>query len=235
MKEISKKFVNGAELGRMVGVTKQAIFLARKKGSLVQRPDNRFDVTNPVNLDYIRAARERLRIKKQQKKLDLKADIDPRKSDQLVTDSESAPVLPDKKSAISAKQQGRVLVFSNEIDRAEAERRKTIEQVEALRIKNYRDRSRLLDRKLVERVFDLLYQIDVNRFRMLPARIASPISAAAQIDDTTVMVKIEEIINTEVFKVLAEIKQIFEKFLMGLKAEETKNNLVNDGNIEYSA
>ncbi len=219
---MGEKFVNATELAQILGVSRQAVFYAAERGTLVRRPDKRFSLQNAVNRDYIEAARSRKRAKADQKKMDLQ-----------VTQAQAEQKSKSIEQQTNVSSGDVISLNNNQINKAEAERRKTIEQVEELKIKNWRARHQLLERNLVEKVFYQLYQIDVNRLRTLPARLSSPISAAAKIDDPAIVVRIEEIVNDEIFKVLGEVKRVFDNFLSSVR--NSNNNGIESINRDIKA
>lgn len=214
------EYLRGVELARQLGISRQAVDQAMRKGHLVRRPDCRYDLANPVNQDYVRAATDRRRIK-QLRESPRPGVIGERErglnqAEKLGTPEEITKILG------ALKRDGKIKIndFQFEgLSRPEAERLKIIEELEDKRIKNQRARQELLDRTLVSRVFQQLYQIDINGFRGLPASVAPLIAAVLQLEEQQAITKIEEIVSQEVFKVLDRVRDVLNKFLLDLKQE----------------
>lgn len=222
------KVVSGSEFARFLHVSRQNISEMGRNGALVRRPDGKYDLSNPVNQDYIRKHTERVKIISKQSRL----------NDELPTAGERN----EQKKVLDTKTKDAALrvetLLGSTIDKSEAERLKTLEQIEDLRIKNQRHRGELINKQLVSKVFAQLYQIDVNGLKTLAASVSSAIAATAAIDDQTIVIEIEKIIDEEVLKILQRIQFSIKKFLFSVAEESaiTDNLIINsatEGNFDY--
>lgn len=221
----NKKIVNGCEFAGLLEVSRQAIYGRATRGALVRRPDGLFDLMNPVNQDYIRYRLEHIaRLNSQTRFNGEPATVVGRKNNAVKIEIEKKikELAQNNESVQSDVESGGVNINepqtnASDIDRAEAERQKTLQYVEKLRIENQKNRNKLVDKRLVSNVFDKLYSIDVNGFRTLAPRVASKIAAIAGLEDAAKILSVEETINSEVFQILKHVKLTINNFLVEIK------------------
>lgn len=214
----NKRFINGCEFARLLGVRRQTIYARASRGGLVRRPDGKFDLASEVNQDYIKQRLERLNQINQQTRLDGEAAT-------VVAREEAAKreaVKTEAADLVSRADTDNEFIEIAEtedgfISKNEAERLKTLESVQKLRIENLKNRYKLIDRQLVKTVFAKLYSIDVNGFRTLAPRISARIAAIAGLEESSKILNIEETINSEVFEILKQVKLTVNRFLLGIK------------------
>ena len=108
--------------------------------------------------------------------------------------------LPDLQTATD--EQMRTL-SRNDIDRYIL-----LEKLTAQQLKNRQDRQLLIERSTVRQAFGKLYQVDNTQLKTLPTRLSPEIASITKVDDPAVILKIEEIIEKEVFRTLTHIKTI---------------------------
>jgi hypothetical protein len=195
-----KKVVSGSEFARYLKVSRQNISYQLRKGAIARRSDGKYDLSNPVNQNYIREHSGRVKLKSAQNRIN----------------NEPGTVGERKEAAeIQAKIQKTGDI--SYINKAEADRLKILEEIEAKRIKNRTMRNELIEKELVRRIFAQLHQIDVNGFRTLASNASSAIAAVIKIEDQTAVVAIEKIIDKEVFKILEHVKITIKNFLSSVK------------------
>jgi len=213
--------ITKAEFAERAGVSRAMISKLIKNGQLVVRPDTKLDVKNPVNQDYLRFRKDKQEKEAQEKSSGKKTTKGSRKKKGTqerkkdlgdVLDDLEGVNLEDLSDAISSGKLGL-------LSRSSADRLKVIEQVRAIQLKTDKERNNLIERALVRRVLGQIYTIDVNEFRTLGLNLAPELAAAAGIDDSEIILKIGELIEKEVFKVLQHIKRLINDFLKEIEAE----------------
>jgi len=217
--------LNGAELARKVGVSRNAVSKLFKKGSLV-RVNELFDTEHPTNAAYIRyhkklkgsppASKKRAASKKKTTKKDIA---------KKQTTKKTIPVKQPPKKKNPDTNNNIELDLSeiddmNSLGRADLERLKIISAIETARVKTDEKRSHLIPRELVERVFGKLYSIDANEFKNLGMNLSPAIAAITENDSPKITALINEAIDKEAYSILSNIKRKINDFLEDVGAEK---------------
>lgn len=119
--------------------------------------------------------------------------------------------LPDLQTA--SDEQMRAL-SRNDIDRYIL-----LEKLAAQQLKNRQDRLLLIERSTVRRAFGKLYQVDNTQLKTLPTRLSPEIASITKVDEPDIILKIEEIIEKEVFRTLTHIKSITNDLFKNIELE----------------
>ena len=235
--------ISGAEFGRLAGVSRAAISKSLKQGKLI-KTGSKFDTDHPTNAAYIKYRSMSPSGKSKSVKPVTKAKSPRRKTAlELKVKSKSKPAPkkqpPKKKSkpeselkpAIESKQETIHLPEYTETDlssiddmnllpRADLDRLKIIEAIEASRVKKDKDRDNLIPRDLVRHIFSKIYSIDVNEFKNLGMNLAPAIAAITENDSPEVTTKINELIDKELHSILSHIKRIINDFLIKIESKK---------------
>ena len=197
--------VTQSKFAALAGVSRQAVSLAIKAGSLTKRPDGKLDTVNPVNGGYLQNRAAILA----EKTSSTPAGPPPPES------VDTPAVDPPPETQISLADLDNIAGIGDlaALSKFSVDRLKTIEQVKQLQTKVQKERGLLIERELVIKFMSQLYTIDVNEFRTLAPNVTPEIGAAAGIDDDAVLLKIEETINTAVFSILEHVKRLTDDFL----------------------
>ena len=197
--------INKSKFSEHAGVSRVAVTLACKKGALVVRPDGKLETDNPVNKDYVNRHKNRPKKKKtiKQQQVEREPEKPPFQSDIKLTD-------------ISSDRFDEFLSQLSAINRGEIEALKILEHIKRERIKSDKERNELISRDRVAKFFGKLYQIDVQELRTLGPNLAPEIIAAISDiqDDDGKIIKIEELIEKEVFIILQHIKRVINEHLL---------------------
>ncbi|MCP4748090.1 MAG: hypothetical protein GY874_18430 [Desulfobacteraceae bacterium] len=199
------KLCSKAELSRMVDRSAPYISKALKEGSIGIVGNGRIakvDLDHPLTIEFIETCKQN----------DQDKSIEEKVTPALQTNSTDVDNIN-----LNALTDGTDI---ERLDKKSVERLKTIEQVLSIRQKRAADRGKLIERDTVARVFAELYTIDVNEFRTMGPSLAAPIASAAGVDDPEKILKIEQIIEEAVFKILKHVKRVTNNFLLSIDAEQ---------------
>ena len=167
------------EFARRAGMTKQAVNAAVKRGAIKLTRDKKIDLDNPMNRLYLEESRAGRSVK----------------HTPVSQQTDKKLPLPDGDQDLSVHDQ----LTLNQM--------KTIEDIRSKRVKTDKERGVLIPRETVKRVFSRLYQIYVNQWRTLGMNIAPEIASVIGSDDTKHILKINDIVEREVFKILRQVKK----------------------------
>ena len=208
------KLYTKAEFSRVAGVCTASIAKAIKTGRVKvfgEGRSARVDAMDPVNMMYING-------------IEVHPTAGRKKSSSVPNKPGPAPLPPSEVEDLTELlDSGNLGVISKQ----SADRIKTIAQIQQIRVKTEEMRKELIPRVLVQRIISKLYTIDVNEFRTLGPNLAPEIAALAGIDDSETIIKIEAIVEKEVYNILRHVKRLMDDFLKSVEAEEIKE--VNNG------
>jgi hypothetical protein len=216
--------ISGGELARRAGVTRQAVSNLTRDGILSRIADTKgnlgYDETSPVIIEYInRQASQRL------------AAHDSGDAPAPATPSQAVkspvPAKPRQDSAPEEKAErpeGRARANDGDeedlgenddaveagldgLDKNELDRHKVREQIIHARIQNKVEREKYVPCDEVRRVFSQLYSVHTSILQPLGAKLSSQIAAEFGVTDTTAAVRVQEIIDKEVYQALHMIKE----------------------------
>ena len=201
------KLVSKAEFARLAGVSTPAISKAIKDERIVIFGKGRLakiDALHPINLQYINSIEDH-------------PTAGGKKSSSVPNKPGPAPLPP-----IEVEDLTKLLDSDNlgALSKQSADRLKTIAQIKQIQINTEKLRNDLIPRVLVQRIISRLYTIDVNEFRTLGPNLAPEIAALASIDDSETIIKIEAIVEKEVYNILRHVKRLMDDFLKSVGAEE---------------
>lgn len=110
--------------------------------------------------------------------------------------------------------------FGNIPSRGALERIKYLAQINDLKLKNSIARGEYINRNLVNEVFSKLYSIEKSQFLTLAEKLAPDLASRFRVTKRKDVVKIEEYIQSETYKILGQIKRQFEKFLTSINEKK---------------
>jgi hypothetical protein len=121
----------------------------------------------------------------------------------------------EKKETSEATQQG-----ANYRQRFEAAR------AEKLEIANAKARGDLIGRVLIARVFSEIYNVDRSILLNIGPGLSGTIAAIVEEGAADRVLKIQQIIDGEIYAALGAIKAVVNKFLRGIEAEEVRDDIL---------
>ncbi|MCK5127564.1 MAG: hypothetical protein KAR42_15010 [candidate division Zixibacteria bacterium] len=201
------KLYTKAEFSRVAGVSTASIAKAIKTGRVKvfgEGRSARVDVMDPVNMMYINGIEDH-------------PTAGGKKSGAVPDKPTPAPPAPTQpEDLIELLDLGNLGTLSKQ----SADRVKTIAQIQQIRVKTEEMRKELIPRFLVQKIISKLYTIDVNEFRTLGPNLSPEIAALTSIDDSETIIKIEAIVEKEVYNILRHVKRLMNDFLKSVEAEE---------------
>lgn len=200
------KLYTKAEFSRVAGVSTASIAKAIKTGRVKvfgEGRSARVDALDPVNMMYINGIEDHPTAGGK------KRGAVPDKP----TPPPPAPTQPEDLTELLGSGGKKVL------SKQSADRVKTLAQIQQLQVKTEEMRKKLISRDLVKKVLSRLYTIDINEFRTLGPNLAPEIAAIAKIDDSETIIRIEAIVEKEVYNILRHVKRLMDDFLKSVEAE----------------
>ena len=97
---------------------------------------------------------------------------------------------------------------------------KSIEQIKGMQVKREKERQELVSRELTQKLFHKIYIVDTNEWKTIGDKLAPDLAAIAGVDDSDIIIKMNQRIEKEVYKILNHTKRIINDFLKGIEAEE---------------
>ena len=114
------------------------------------------------------------------------------------------------------------------VSKADLDRLKTIEQIRLQKQKTAQARGELVTRVSVQKVFSKLFMIHVNQLRTLDQGLAPVLASVFGNDDPELTVKAGVVVNAEIFKILMQIKRLFNDWLEDHGAEVIEDETFTD-------
>ncbi len=199
------------EFANKLGIKRQAVNNAVRKGLLVKHGAGRaayIDMECPMTQAYIKNAsvnRHRGKGTKPRSKLP--------KGSPIKKAPEAVPPSPEALASAEA--------FT---DKQQIERRKTMEQVEELELKNRVRRKELITRELVQAFINKLYTIHNGQLKTHGLRASSDVAAIFGIEDDALIRKACDKIDKDMLSVLKQIKREMNKFMKKIGAEKINDS-----------
>jgi len=175
--------ITQSEFARRAGMSRQAVSNAIKRGT-IKKSGLKIDIDDPMNRLYLAESR----------------------AGRTQKHTPHAQ-LTDKKLPIPGEDDLTVQ------DQLTLNQMKTIEDIRQKRVKTDKDRGVLIPRETVKKLFSRLYQIDVNQWRTLGMNVAPEVAAVIGSDKSGDILKINEIIEDEVFKILKQVKKEIKEYV----------------------
>jgi len=201
------RFISRHTAAKDCGVTRAAVIKAIRTGAIRVQPGDKIDRQSPGYISYREQAIAR------------KAASKASAQNRDVSQANAATV--QGKRAIAGPMRSRRRVFGTKV---EADIAKVHEQVEALQLKNERERAELLPRDQVRRVLSKFYSVESTEFLSLGDRISPEIAAAASIDKPEVVIAVGQMIRREVERTLQHIERVIADYLSAIPVEEESTN-----------
>ena len=219
--------LNGSQFAKLIGVSRQAISKLLSQDKL-KKSGTKFDTENPVNRAYIEYRKKVVppsgKTFESKKKPAVKKGAalnkkKPNKNNKLNTQKKAfAPA--GKKKDIEAEIDLSLISEIGSLPRGDLERYKLISAIDTQNVKTSEIRKDLISRSLVERVFAKLYSIDSNQYKNLGMNLAPAIAAETGTDSPEITIKINELIDKELYAILSHKKRIVNDFLEEIGAEK---------------
>ena len=133
------------------------------------------------------------------------------------TDRENHAYLSGRIASLSRAANKR---FKGGPNRQEVELKKIQHQTDILEIRKNKERGELIDRKLVAAFQGKLHSIDSNEFKNLGYKVSARLLGALEIKDEAKLAVANNIIQSEVVKILQNKKELINEWLRSIEAEE---------------
>jgi len=200
------KLVTKTEFAKLAGVSGAAVTKAIKNERIKLFGEGRaarIDATHPISIEYING-------------IDDHPTAGGGKPRSVPHKPGPAPPAPTEAEDLTA-----LLDSGNlgAISKQSADRIKTIAQIQQIRVKTEEMRKELIPRFLVQKIISKLYTVDVNEFRTLGPNLSPEIAALTCIDDAETIIKIEAIVEKEVYNILKHVKRLMDDFLKSVEAD----------------
>jgi hypothetical protein len=199
-----ENLVSQSVFARMCGIKRQSVSAAVRKLTLfTSGKSKKIDLDNPTNGAYLKKCQYRNRVRAADDE-----KIEACEAEGIKTNPLPTPVHKgrQKEASPSFDPVGQAHVE----DMATRKIRAGVEQAE---LKLAEARGKLVSRKDVELVFGQIHSVDVQEFHTLAQRVGPLIAAACGIEDPEKLIKINTILEAEIFKSLEHIKSHIDKFL----------------------
>lgn len=201
------------------GVTQAAVSIALKASKLLATPDGRMDPADPLNATWLASPR-RQRRQAQRKTGRTPVASTPTPPPDPAPTAEPKPALVPMVSPPGANGRsgnGRSAEADTETH-AEADRRDRIASADLKEQRLARERGELVSRAIVAGVFDRVYQVHTGQLKALAQKLGPYVVAAFELQAADT-VRVQEIMDLEVRRSLAQIKRELDAYLVGIDAE----------------
>lgn len=211
---MSTKRLNQTDFANKLGIKRQAVNNAVRKGQLIKHGQGRaayIDMECPMTVAYIKNAS----VNRHRGKVGGKPRTPrpPRSKPALTAPSkkeiEQVPLSPEGIASAEAFQNKQAI-----------ERLKLLEQIEKLELDNKETRKELIARELLQSFIDRLYAIHNGQLKTHGLRASSDVAAICGIEDDAVIRKMCDKIDKDMLTVLKQIKREMNKFLKKIGAEK---------------
>jgi hypothetical protein len=97
---------------------------------------------------------------------------------------------------------------------------KAAEDFEKRRLENAKKRGKVIDRKVIEKLFSKLFAVHQNQFLVSSDRIANMVAGLCGVNEDAKILELSNAVQTELYKTLAHIKRLIDDFLKGLEKND---------------
>lgn len=196
----------------LCGISPQAVHSAIKRERVVAF-QKKIDPEHPTNRHF----REQSRNRQRRAETAAPLQVGPKSA-------QDAPGAPKKRNGL-AKHVRRQMEL-DEIDgskvtgadRNQLDAEKAHEQIQALRIKNEKERGELIPRDLVKQVLNEVVAVETSELLVLGEKLAPEIASIFGVDDPPLVMEASKRVNLEVSKSLEHIERLIDKFLTSFQA-----------------
>ena len=218
------KLVSQSEFARIGGLSRQAVYDAIKRDAIKITVDEtgkkKIDLDIKKNSDYLKDFSNGQR----KKKPDIKIEKKRENKKQNKKTSEQVPEKTGKKK----QQENKIIAAEDPFEDTDEtgsigkyllQCKKLEADIKRIDVITREKRQDLIDRELVAIVFSKMHSIDTTELLQLPAKVSPEITAAAGVDDPTIQIKIEKLLENELYKILERCKSLLNKELKKLNTE----------------
>jgi hypothetical protein len=209
------KLVNQSEYGRLAGISRQAVRDAINRGAIITTKDKagkiKIDLDKKINIEYMKnfsnGQRKRgpakTAVKKSAEKKTVKKKPAAKKQNnsgkKKAQNKNGMPSidLPDDFEDDESRQLEKYILQCKKLDA----------EIKRIDVITKEKRQELISRELVSIIFSRMHSIDTTELLQLPAKISPEITAIIGVDDPAIQIKIEKLIENELYKVLDRCKK----------------------------
>lgn len=200
-----------AEFSRSLGVSAAAITKAIKAGHVILDGDGRVNTHDPRTQKYMtRPPRERRAAQKAAARKDPEPEI---------PNTPAGPPLPQDTACPPRSEMGGNRLSGQE-DTDDLDDRKTLQQIEKLRLDNESTRLELIPREGVKHFVGQIAGAHSSILLPLGGRLAKQLASELGVTDSAAIIRVEETIQAECYQVIGMIKRKIKDYLKSIKAED---------------
>lgn len=200
MKRIAK-----SAFADMAGISRSRVAHNIKAGHIVVRPDGKIDLSHPTNVNFL----EVRQMRQNQGGAQQSRNLPPMPPRVRKTPDDSASSWPEEIAKIDCMDTEAL----RRLPRDQIAELKDIQGIRHREQKIREQRGELIDRELVRRVLAKYYSVHVNEFQTLGDSIAPDVAATLGVNDESLILGVEKMINDAMFRRLQSIKKIIDDFL----------------------
>ena len=201
------RYYTKTDFYKLAKVTRQTIYNAIKTEKVVVGKSGKIDINNKTNKEYLetRGISVKPKIKKTKPNVKKKKKVNSKPKNKKTEET-------DKQKTVEQKN-------LNDCSRNDLDKLKIAADIRQKQVKTEKDREMLIPKVLIQKVFSKLYMIDVNQWRTLGPGLAPEIASIVGIDDNEIILKISDKIDEDAFKILKQVKRLFNDFLKGINGD----------------
>ncbi len=211
-------FLNKSAFAKSAGVSRQNIYKMCELGHLTMRPDGKLDTEDRTNKNYLSkkdrpdgikdSDKKTVKPKQKPKKKSTKPKIQEEKiiDNNNISDIDDFPGNNDDDS-------------EDQYDKYKLQCRKIDADIKRVNVITKEKEQGLIDRDFVSHVFRKLHAIDSRELLQLPAKTAPDITAILGVDDPTIQIQIEQLLEKEIYQLIDRCKKELNTFLKTVKSK----------------
>lgn len=218
-------FLTKSAFAKHAGVSRQRISVMCKEGHLTVRPDGKLDTEDRTNKNYLEKTERAYGYKYTDKKGDAKQNknkknlpVEKNKSNNseksIMEKNREVPEESDE-NILEGIPDDLKLMTKHDLDRMKAAMK-----VMQDKLKHQKERGDLIDRMLIRKAFNELYQVDSEQFLQSSSVIAPRICQDIfETNDPEKLTKVSEMLDSDFYKIQNHIRRVFDKHLSIMEVE----------------
>jgi len=208
-------FLTKSAYAKLAGVSRQNIYKMCELGHLTMRPDGKLDTEDRTNKNYL-SKKDRPDGIKDSDKQKVKPNIKPKKKTTKPKKQEEKIIDNDNISDFIEDDGDD---SENQFDKYKLQCKKIDADIKRVNVITKEKEQGLIDRDFVSHVFRKLHAIDSRELLQLPAKTAPDITAILGVDDPTIQIQIEQLLEKEIYQLIDRCKKELNTFLKKVKSK----------------
>lgn len=235
--------LNKTKFSEFVGVSRQGLEKAIKKGRAIVRKDKKINTEHPVNIAYIAKHNGGRNKQPDPKKYKSPGVLRKDRAAKKLADSKKVSTKKRKpkspKNYESPHPEDNVEIpthedLENETDlekmyQHQLDKLKTIEEIKSKRVKTAKDRDELIPRNMIKAILGHLVMVDTNEFLSLGNSVGSEIAGIMKINDAKAVIKINKLIEKKCYRIMQHKQKLMKKFLKEIEREIANQQIWMNG------